>query len=394
MAVKSLLRVVSYLKSFRGLALVTLLFAALATGLELIPPYFLKVVIDDVIEAHRPDLLPWVLGGLAASYLLRTVCSSLRVRFNNSLEQKAVHTLRTQVFAALQRLSLSYFENRSTGEIMTRVTSDTEHVERIFVDGLEGLLTASLTLVGITITLFVLNWKPALLSMLPIPLLIVSASWFTKRVHEYYHEIRKSGASLNAYLQDALSGIKETIGFNQHDHEQSRFERLSQEYSTSNLRAMYLWSIYWPGMVFIGSLGTLLIIWYGAAEVLAGQLSVGQLVMFLSYLALFYTPINQIHSLNHMLQHALAASERVFEILDTPPEVQDRPGVVAPVRRLEGNVEFRQVSFEYRAGLSILSDVNLTAMSGQRIALVGPSGAGKSSLRKLLMRFSDVHAHQ
>lgn len=392
MAVKSLLRVVSYLKPFRGLALVTLLFAALATGLELIPPYFLKVVIDDVIEAHRPDLLPWVLGGLAASYLLRTVCSSLRVRFNNSLEQKAVHTLRTQVFAALQRLSLSYFENRSTGEIMTRVTSDTEHVERIFVDGLEGLLTASLTLAGITITLFVLNWKLALLSMLPIPLLIVSASWFTKRVHGYYHDIRRNGASLNAYLQDALSGIKETIGFNQHDHEQSRFERLSQEYSTSNLRAMYLWSIYWPGMVFIGSLGTLLIIWYGAAEVLAGQLSVGQLVMFLSYLALFYTPINQIHSLNHMLQHALAASERVFEILDTPPEVQDRPGVVAPVRRLEGNVEFRQVSFEYRAGLSILSDVNLTAMSGQRIALVGPSGAGKSSLLKLLMRFYDVQA--
>ncbi|MGH7258216.1 MAG: ABC transporter ATP-binding protein [Nitrospiraceae bacterium] len=389
---KSLLRVVSYLKPYQGLALVTLLFAALATGLELIPPYFLKVVIDDVIEAHRPDLLPWVLGALAASYLLRTVCSSLRVRFNNSLEQQAVHTLRTEVFAALQRLSLSYFENRSTGEIMTRVTSDTEHVERIFVDGLEGLLTASLTLAGITITLFLLNWKLALLSMLPIPLLIVSASWFTKRVHGYYHDIRKNGASLNAYLQDALSGIKETIGFNQHDYEQSRFERLSQEYSTSNLRAMYLWSIYWPGMVFIGSLGTLLIIWYGAAEVLAGELSVGQLVMFLSYLALFYTPINQIHSLNHMLQHALAASERVFEILDTPPDVQDRPGVVVPVRRLEGNVEFRQVSFEYRAGLPILSDVNLTVMSGQRIALVGPSGAGKSSLLKLLMRFYDVQA--
>ncbi len=389
---KSLLRVVSYLKPYQGLALVTLLFAALATGLELIPPYFLKVVIDDVIEAHRPDLLPWVLGALATSYLLRTVCSSLRVRFNNSLEQQAVHTLRTEVFAALQRLSLSYFENRSTGEIMTRVTSDTEHVERIFVDGLEGLLTASLTLAGITITLFLLNWKLALLSMLPIPLLIVSASWFTKRVHGYYHDIRKNGASLNAYLQDALSGIKETIGFNQHDYEQSRFERLSEEYSTSNLRAMYLWSIYWPGMVFIGSLGTLLIIWYGAAEVLAGELSVGQLVMFLSYLALFYTPINQIHSLNHMLQHALAASERVFEILDTRPDVQDRPGVVVPVRRLEGNVEFRQVSFEYRAGLPILSDVNLTVMSGQRIALVGPSGAGKSSLLKLLMRFYDVQA--
>ena len=266
---------------------------------------------------------------------VRTVCSSLRVRFNNSLEQKVVHTLRTQVFAALQRLSLSYFENRSTGEIMTRVTSDTEHVERIFVDGLEEVLTASLTLVGITITLFTLNWKLALLSLLPIPLLIVSASWFTRRVHGYYHDIRSNGAVSTAISRMPCRASKRPSVLTSMTRA-IRFERLSQEYSTMNLHAMYLWSVYSPGMVFVGSLGTLLILWYGAAEVLAGQLTVGQLVMFLTYLALFYTPINQIHSVNHMLQHALAASERVFEILDTPPEVQDRPGVVAPVRRLEG----------------------------------------------------------
>ena len=387
---KSLLRVLSYLKPFRGLAVLTLLFAGLATSLELVPPYLLKIVIDDVIEAKRPDLLWWVLGALLAAYLLRNICSSLRVRFNNSLEQKAVHTLRTEVFGALQRLSLNYFENRSTGEIMSRVTSDTEHVERIFVDGLEGLLTASLTLVGITTMLFVLNWKLALLSTVPIPILVVSASWFTRRVHGYYHDIRKTGANLNAYLQDALSGIKETIGFGQHEYERGRFGRLSQEYSTSNLRAMFLWSLYWPGMVFVGSLGTLLIVWYGAGEVLSGRLSVGELVMFLSYLTLFYTPINQIHSVNQMLQHALAAGERVFEILDATPEVQDRPGATRPAERLRGLVEFRNVSFGYRDGVSVLSDINLTVRAGERIALVGPSGAGKSSLIKLLLRFYDV----
>ena len=389
---KSLLRVLSYLKPFRRLAVLTFLFAGLATALELVPPYLLKVVIDDVIEAKRPDLLWGVLGALLAAYLLRNVCSSLRVRFNNMLEQKAVHTLRTQVFGALQRLSLSYFENRSTGEIMSRVTSDTEHVERIFVDGLEGLLTALLTLAGITVMLFLLNWKLALLSMVPIPVLIVSASWFTRRVHGYYHDIRRSGASLNAYLQDALSGIKETIGFGQHEYERDRFARLSQEYSTSNLRAMYLWSVYWPGMVFVGSLGTLLIVWYGAGEVLSGQLSVGELVMFLSYLALFYTPINQIHSVNHMLQHALAASERVFDILDATPDVQDRPGAIVPAERLRGAVKFRGVSFGYRDEVSVLSDINLAVRAGERIALVGPSGAGKSSLLKLLLRFYDVRS--
>jgi ABC-type multidrug transport system fused ATPase/permease subunit len=240
--------------------------------------------------------------------------------------------------------------------------------------------------------LFVLNWKLALLSMVPIPILVVSASWFTKRVHRYYHDIRQSGASLNAYLQDALSGIKETIGFGQHDYERGRFDWLSQEYSTSNLRAMFLWSLYWPGMVFIGSVGTLLIVWYGAGEVLSGRLSVGEFVMFLSYLALFYTPINQIHSVNHMLQHALAAGERVFEILDATPEVQDRPGAEIPAERLRGLVEFRGVSFGYRDEAAVLSDINLIARAGERIALVGPSGAGKSSLLKLLLRFYDVKA--
>ena len=374
------------------LAVVTFVCAGLATALELVPPYLVKIVIDDVIQSKRPEMLPWVLGALLGSYVLRNLMSSMRVRFNNLLEQKAVHALRMQVFGALQRLSLSYFENRSTGEIMTRVTSDTEHVERIFVDGLEGLLTASLTLVGITIMMFFLNWKLALLSLLPIPILIVCAAWFTRRVHGYYAEIRKSVADLNAYLQDALSGIKETIGFNQHEHERERFETLSQTYSQNSLRAMFLWSWYWPGMVFVGSTGTVLILWYGAGEVLAGELTVGQLVMFLSYLGLFYTPINEIHSLNHMLQHALAASERVFEILDTKPEVEDRPGAVRPVERLRGAVEYRHVGFGYRKDGTVLSDVNLTVRTGERIALVGPSGAGKTSPLKQLMRFYDVRS--
>ncbi|MEW6543227.1 MAG: ABC transporter ATP-binding protein [Nitrospirota bacterium] len=389
---KSLLRILRYLAPYRPLALTTLLCAALTTGLELVPPWLVKIVIDDVIAAGRFDWLPWVVAGLLLAYGLRNLAGSLRIRFNNLLEQRVVHDLREEVFAALQRLSLSYFENRSTGEIMSRVASDTEHVERIFIDGLEGILTASLTLAGITAMLFVLNWRLALLSLLPIPILVLGAMLFTRRVHRYYQTIRRNAAELNAYLQDALSGIRETMGFNRQAHERQRFGALSRRYSDSNLKAMFLWSYYSPGMMFVGSLGTVLILWYGAGEVRQGALTVGELVMFLSYLALFYVPINQIHSVNHMLQHALAASERVFEILDMPPEVADRVGAVPPADRLLGAVRFDDVSFHYRLDVPILRRLTLDVKPGERIALVGPSGAGKSTMLKLLMRFYDVQA--
>ncbi|MFZ1744994.1 MAG: ABC transporter ATP-binding protein [Nitrospirales bacterium] len=387
---KSLLRVLSYLAPYRGLVCVTFFFAGVTTALELLPPWLIKIVIDDVIPAKNMDVLTWVLVGLFLAYGLKNLCNSLRIRFNNTLEQRVVHRLRQQVFAALQRLSLTYYENRSTGEIMSRVVNDTEHVQRIFIDGLEGMLTATLTLVGITTILFMLNWKMAVLVLLPIPILIIGGVGFTRRVHRYYHEIRQQAAELNGYLQDSLSGIRETMGFNRQPYEQTRFGDMSHKYSQANLKAMYLWSIYSPGMIFIGSLGTVLIVWYGAGEVVAGRLSTGELVMFLSYLVLFYTPVNQIHSVNHLLQHALAASERVFDILDAEPAVPDR-GHLRPVQpRLSGKVEWKDMAFAYRPEMPVYEHLSLTVEPGEHVALVGPSGVGKSTLMKLLFRYYDV----
>src|SRR5207245_1728932 len=276
-------------------------------------------------------LLPWAIATLLLAYAGKNIASSLRIRFNNTLEQSVIFDLRDQVFAALQRLSISYYENRSTGEIMNRVNNDVEHVERIFIDGIESLLMSSLTLIGISVILFSLNWKLALLSLLPIPVLVYAAAYFTNKVHHFYHLVRRSSAELNAYLQDAISGIRETMGFNRQAYEQERFNARSRDYCDSNLKVMTLWSVYSPSMIFVGSLGSVIILWYGTGEVMAGTLTVGELVAFLSYLALFYVPVNQIHSVNHMLQHALAAGDRVFEILDTQPAGLDRTGAAGAV---------------------------------------------------------------
>jgi len=387
---RSLFRVIRYIKPYQRLAYLTLACAVLTTTLEMVPPWLLKRVIDDVIRAENLPLLKWLILGLVAAHLGRNLLNSARIRFNNTLEQRVIFDMRDQIYRALQRLSISYYENRATGEIMSRVVNDVNNLERIFIDGVEALVMAGLTLMGIMAVLFFLNWQLALIALIPIPFLVLGATVFTTRVHKLYHVIRQQAAQLNALLQDSISGIRETMSFNREAYEVDRFNRQSLEYSRGNLRVARIWSVYSPGMILIASTGTLLILWFGTHAVLEGRMTVGGLVAFLSYLGLFYTPINQIHSVNHMLQQSLASGERVFEIMDAVPEVSDRPGAVQLPQKVQGFVEFKNVSFHYRPNAPVLQQIALQAFPGEKIALFGPSWSGKSTIIKLLMRLYDV----
>jgi ATP-binding cassette, subfamily B, bacterial len=387
---RSLFRVIRYIKPHRRLAYLTLICAVMTTSLEMVPPWLLKRVIDDVIRAQNLPLLKWLIAGLIGAYLGRNLLNSARIRFNNTLEQRVIYDMRDRVYRSLQRLSISYYENRATGEIMSRVVNDVNNLERIFIDGVEALVMAGMTLLGIMTVLFFLNWKLALIALIPIPFLTLGATIFTTRVHKLYHVIRQQAAQLNALLQDSISGIRETMSFNREAYEIERFNRQSMEYARGNVRVARIWSVYSPGMILVASTGTLLILWFGTHAVLDGRMTVGGLVAFLSYLALFYTPINQIHSVNHMLQQSLAAGERVFEIMDAVPEVSDRPGAVALPDKVQGFVSFESVSFHYRPSAPVLQQISLAALPGEKIALVGPSGSGKSTIIKLLMRLYDV----
>jgi ATP-binding cassette subfamily B protein/subfamily B ATP-binding cassette protein MsbA len=388
--VKSLLRVLGYIRPYRGLAALTLLAAALVTTMELVPPWLVKRIIDEVIRGGNLALLPWLIGGLIGAYAARAVLNSTRIRFNNLLEQSVIHDMRDTLYRALHRMSVSYYESRATGEIMSRVVSDVNNVERIFIDGIEALVMAGLTVIGVMGVLFYLDWRLALVALVPIPFLVIGATLFTRYIHAMYHDIRQRAAQLNAILQDSLSGIRETMSFNQAPFEITRFARESRDYCRANLRVARAWSVYGPSMIILAATGTVLTLWFGAQAVVAGRTTLGELVAFLSYLALFYTPINQIHGINQMLQQALASGERVFEVLDTEPEIRDRPGAKAPAAKARGAVAFEAVSFNYRPGLPTLREVSFSVPPGRRVALVGPSGAGKSTIIKLLMRFYDV----
>ena len=273
---------------------------------------------------------------------------------------------------------------------MSRINDDVNYVERIFIDGVEQVVTAILTLIGITIILFYLHWKLALVALLPIPLLIWGARLYTKKAHSLYHTVRESAAKMNSRLQDSISGIREIFAFNRQLHEISRFEKISREYCNSNLRVMSLWAIYSPAMMFLGSLGTALVLLYGVDLIHDKEITIGALVAFIGYLALFYTPINQLHSVNHMLQHALASGERVFEIIDRKSDVKETPSAVLPSTNIRGVIEFQNVSFAYVKDKPIIKNLSLKIQSGNKIALVGHTGSGKSTLVKLLLRFYDI----
>ncbi len=391
---KSLLRVLGYLKPYKKFVALTLGFAIFTTLLDLVPPWLIKEIVDRLVDPVDDGWVYTIVGLLVLAYFGRNFCNYKRILVNNQLEQKVVFDIRSHVYRALQRLSLKYFENRSTGEIMSRVNDDVTYVERIFIDGVEQIVTAALTLVGIMIILFSLHWKLAVASLIPIPFLVIGAWKYTRRAHNLYHQVRERAAKMNGVLQDGISGIKETLAFNRQHHEVQRFEQRSDDYCKGTLEVMKLWAVYSPAMMFLGSLGTVAIILYGIGLVQADEITVGTLVAFIGYLALFYTPINQLHTLNHMLQHALASGERLFEIIDAQPDVQEDPNPIHPPDPVQGKVTLDAVEFSYAKPKQVLHQVSFTLRPGEKAALVGHTGSGKSTVVKLLMRFYDADAGQ
>ncbi len=390
---KSLARVLSYLKPYRKGVAMTLSLAITTTLLDLVPPWLIKVIVDSLVGEEKESL--WIYGpivGLALVYLTRNFTNHRRIMINNKVEQNVVFDLRSDVYRALQNLSLNYFENHSTGELMSRANDDVNYVERIFIDGVEQVVTAILTLIGISVILFYVHWKLAVVALLPIPFLVYGAWVYTAKAHNQYHVVRKRAAKMNAKLQDSISGIRETLSFNRQLHEVKQFEKRSRDYCDGTLEVMRLWAFYSPTMMFLGSLGTVLILLYGVGLVQVGDITVGSLVAFVGYLALFYTPINQLHSVNHMLQHALASGDRLFEIIDTVPEVQEAPNAILPSTNVRGMIQFDRVNFSYIPEKSTIQEVDFTIAAGEKMALVGHTGSGKSTLVKLLMRFYDAQS--
>ena len=326
-------RVAVYLKPYPGMALATIACAILSTACGFAFPLLTKRVIDSVIIAKRSDQLAPMMLALLGAFLLRDLFNSLRVRINNTFEQNVIFDMRREVFARLQRLPVNYFDQRATGDLMTRITEDVNSVERVLIDGTEQGTVALLGLFGVMAFLFYLNPTLAAVALVPVPLLTGGALWYTLTAHRRYRVQREAASAMNALLMDDLQGIRQIKAYGQQTHEDDRFTKRADDLRQGTLGVMRVWAAYSPAMSFSAALGSGLVLWVGGGLVLRGAMTLGELVGFLFFLALFYEPIARLHGLNQMMQAARAAGERVFDILDTTTEAA---GTSARCRRACG----------------------------------------------------------
>jgi ATP-binding cassette subfamily B protein/subfamily B ATP-binding cassette protein MsbA len=275
------------------------------------------------------------------------------------------------------------------------VIEDVNAVERVLIDGTEQGTVASLSLVGVLAVLFYKNPFLAAVALLPIPALTGGVMWYTLTAHRRYRAQRQASSGMSAYLMDSLQGIRQIKAFGREEHEDGRFAQRAGALRQANLGVMRVWAVYSPAMTFAASLGTALVLWFGGAQVQAGKMTVGQLVAFIFFLALFYDPVSRLHGLNQMLQAARASGERVFDILDA---AEERPAGAAGPRRsalrlpVRGEVAYEKVCFGYGPNRAALRDISLRAAPGEMIALVGPTGSGKSTLVNLLPAFYEAQS--
>jgi ABC-type multidrug transport system fused ATPase/permease subunit len=385
---KTVWRVFGYLKRYPALASGTLGCAITGTLMVIVFPGVTKWIIDDVVRHHHPEkLLPLVLIALAA-FLLQHGLNTLRIILNNTFEQRVIFDLRSDLYSHIQLLPLRWFDNRATGDLMTRVIEDVNSVERVLIDGIEQGVVAILQVMIVLSVMFYFNAKLALLALIPFPVLIAGALTYTLTAHRRYRLQRRAASTMNALLHDNLSGIRQIKSFAREKEEHARFNRVSDQLRHATLVVMRVWAIYSPSMSMFEAIGAVIVLAFGSYSVLSGAMQIGDLVAFLMLTAFLYDPISRLHQLNQLVQAGRAAGERVFEILDERIE----PGWIdnyTPVR-VAGDIRYENVSFSYAEGLAALRNISLHAHPGKTIALVGATGAGKSTLASLLPRFYEL----
>jgi ATP-binding cassette subfamily B protein len=384
-----LVRLLRYLRPYHGTTAAAFALIVVEQVLGLAGPYLTKVAIDrHVARGDASGLL-----GVAALYLA-TLVLAFGARFGEFLllqatGQRIVLDLRREIFAHLQRLHVGFFDRNPVGRLMTRVTSDVDAVNELFTAGIVTVVGDLVALFGIMGVMLALNWRLALVTFCVIPVFFAVTDWFRRGARQSFRQTRLWVARLNAFLQESLSGMSVVQLFRREEKTRAAFAALNRGHAEANMEAIFYYAVFYPAIELLAAVATALILVYGGGRVLDGILTLGALVAFIQYGERFWRPISDLSEKFNVLQAAMASSERIFQLLDTPA-AQARPAAPRRLFAPRGGVAFEGVSFAYRGEERVLHDVSFSVEPGRRLALVGATGAGKTSIISLLARFYDV----
>ena len=388
---KQFFRLLGYMKPYKGRVAVALVLMVVTTLCSLGQTFLLSRAVG-LLQADTP-LVPWqfVLGmvGMAAVIAL---CTRWRVRLMDYSGRRALATLRQDLFDHIQTLSFSFFDTRSVGKIQVRVINDVNSLNDLFTNGIVNVLIEIFMLITLLIIMFVVNWRLTLISMCIMPLLMLIMFRLKRQMRKRWQIVRMKTSNMNGYLHESLAGMRVTEAFVREDENLDTFQNVGNDIRNSWMRAIHINNAFWPALDITGTIGTVLVYYFGVKLMgdAANPLDLANLLLILWYLGRFWEPLNALSNFYNSVLSAMASVERIFEIMDTPSDIQDKPGA-QEMPPLVGNVRFENVDFWYDPEKVVLKNVSFDVKPGQTIALVGPTGAGKSTVVNLISRFYDVN---
>jgi ATP-binding cassette subfamily B protein len=371
---------------YKARTALALFFLLLATAVALVPPYLTKLAIDQGIYAHNPTKLWWIVGLFVLAGLAVIATSAAQTYFTGWTGERILADLRNKLFRHLQRLSLGYFERNRAGVIISRLTNDVEALDQLVTDGVTSLVQNSLTLLGTAVILFFLDWRLALATMTIVPVVIIATALFRKHSSLAYRQVRERLGLVTAALAEDIAGMRVVQAFTRETQNEQKFREINVWYRAANQRTIVLNGIYFPVVDFLSAVATSIVLGYGGYRVFNGDTSVGTMTAFVLYLSNFFDPVQQLSQLYNTFLSAVAALDRITEVLDEEPEIVDRPGATE-LPQITGHVAFEDVRFGYGKGVEVLHGISLDIPAGTTVALVGHTGAGKSTIAKLIARF-------